>query len=111
MNNSEHAALFLEVAKYLEIPDLVTGIAPSKNRDLATRARAAAAELGEKEYEYDFVVTVDDEWVAGGSAQTIEDAEREAQHYQFMYSGDGNCVAVVRRSEVLASFGGREAQQ
>jgi hypothetical protein len=37
--------LLTELAKYLEIPDMQLGIIPSKNRKLATRARAAAERL------------------------------------------------------------------
>jgi len=39
------ATLLMELAKYLEIPDIELGIIPSKNRKLADRARAAAERL------------------------------------------------------------------
>jgi hypothetical protein len=39
------AELLVELAKYLEIPDMQLGIIPSKNRKLADRARATAERL------------------------------------------------------------------
>jgi hypothetical protein len=42
---AELRELLIELAKYLETPDIESGIIPSKNRKLADRARAAAERL------------------------------------------------------------------
>ena len=39
--------------------------------------------------EYDFEIWQDGLMVAGGSAASFDDAEREARHYAMMYSQDG----------------------
>lgn len=49
--------------------------------------------------QWDFEVTENGQWVAGGSAPDRDSALREAAHYVMMYGQDGGDVqSIVRRA-------------
>lgn len=68
------------------------------------RAIAAAAPAAASSGEVEFEVWQGGAWQAGGSAPTLEDADREAAHYAMMYGQDGPEVTVkfYERREIAA---------
>lgn len=70
-----------------------------QQKEFADGARAAAEQLRqERETEYRFTVLEGDDWLAGGSAPTQAEAEREATHY---LSQCQSGVATVERCTVV----------
>lgn len=64
----------------------------------ATRVRVDPSRIVRYEFE---VFDAEDMQVAGGDADTREDAEREGQQYLRQYSQNGPCTLELRRVEVL----------
>lgn len=113
MTNTEHAKLLRDLANHTHdlantLADDGFSVEAESAYTFAARARAAAAEIEGREVEYRFNVFVDDDWRAGGSAPTKEEAEREARHYLSEYEPEGDCITVIECCAVLARFGGGE---
>jgi len=71
-----------------------------KHHDLLERARALLAEPEPEEDDIYYAWELHDaegDWQAGGSANSLEDVQREGNHYLQTYSQDGPHKLIIQR--------------
>ena len=75
-------------------------VQPPRDRDLCVRARALLAQPEPEEDDIHYAWELNDAegwWQAGGSADSLEDVQREGNRYLQTYSQDGPHKLIIQR--------------